>query len=100
MNNQLLQIYYRRAAECGDYSSMRVVAFTSNDDAEEFKYYKLSAELLNSGLNKQDSIKQTAINYALGRGTEQDLRYAFNIFHGVRKNFWGDSDLTASPDIT
>ena len=68
-NNEESQIYYRRAAEGGDYSSMRVVAFTSNDDAEKFKYYKLSAELLNFGLNKQDSIKQTAINYALGRGT-------------------------------
>ena len=75
-NNEESQIYYRRAAESGNPSAMRVVACTSDDDAEKFKYYRLSAELLEPGLNKQDSIKQTAINYALGRGTEQDFKAA------------------------
>lgn len=52
---------------------MRVVAFRSNDKVEKFKWFKRSAELLEPGLNKQDSIKETAINYACGRGTEKDI---------------------------
>lgn len=75
-NNEESQFFYRRAAELGDPDAMRVVAFTSNDDAEKFKYYKLSAELLEPSLNKKDSIKQTAINYACGRGTEKNLEEA------------------------
>ena len=75
-NNEESQIYYRRAAKLGDPDAMRVVAFTSNDDAEKFKYYKLSAELLEPSLNKQDSIKQTAINFAAGRGTEKNIEEA------------------------
>ena len=55
---------------------MRVIAFTSSDEAEKFKWYKLSGELDEPGLNKQDSIKQTAINYACGRGTEKNLAEA------------------------
>lgn len=55
---------------------MRVVAFRSNDEVEKFKWFKCSAELLEPGLNKQDSIKQTAINYACGRGTEKDIAKA------------------------
>lgn len=69
-------IWYRRAAEAGDPAAMRVVAFRSDNDEEKFKYFKLSAELLPSGLNKQDSIKQTAINYACGRGTKKDTAQA------------------------
>lgn len=75
-DNEGSQIWYRRGAEAGDPSAMRVVAFTSEDAAEKFKWYKLSAEFLPSGLNKQDSIKQTAINYACGRGTEKNLAEA------------------------
>lgn len=65
--------WYRRGAEAGDPSAMRVVAFRSKSDEERFKYFKLSAELLEPSLNKKDSIKQTAINYACGRGTEKDI---------------------------
>lgn len=68
--------WYRRGAEAGDPSAMRVVAFISEDDAEKFKWYKLSAELDEPGLNKQDSIKQTAINYAAGKGTDKDVAKA------------------------
>ena len=68
--------WYKRGAEAGDPAAMRVVAFRSDDDAEKFKYFKLSAELLPPSLNKQDSIKQTAINYACGKGTEKDLAKA------------------------
>ena len=75
-NREESDIWYRRAAEAGDPSAMRVIAFSSNDDAEKFKYYKLSAELLEPSLNKQDSIKQTAINYAAGRGTELNIEEA------------------------
>lgn len=69
-------IWYKRAAEAGEPSAMRVVAFRSDNDEEKFKYFKLSAELLPDGLNKQDSIKQTAINFAAGRGTEKDVAKA------------------------
>ena len=65
--------WYKRGAEAGEPSAMRVVAFRSDDDAEKFKYFKLSAELLEPGLNKDDSIKQTAIYYATGKGTPKDL---------------------------
>ena len=68
--------WYRRAAEAGDPSAMRVMAFLSNDAEEKFKYFKLSAELLPPGLNKQSSIKETAINYACGRGTDKDIAQA------------------------
>lgn len=68
--------WYKRGAEAGDPSAMRVVAFRSNDEVEKFKWFKSSAELLEPGLNKQDSIKQTAINYACGRGTEKDITKA------------------------
>ena len=70
------KIWYRRGAEAGDPASMRVTAFISDDEKEKFKWYKLSAELDKPGLNKQDSIKQTAINYACGRGTEKDVAVA------------------------
>ena len=69
-------IWYKRAAEAGDPAAMRVVAFRSDDDAEKFKYFKLSAELLKPGLNRNDSIKQTAINYATGKGTDKDVAKA------------------------
>ena len=72
------KIWYRRGAETGDPSAMRVVAFDSDDPAEKFKYFKLSAELLPPSLNKQDSIKETAICYATGRGTEKNLAEAKN----------------------
>ena len=65
--------WYRLGAEGGDPSAMRVVAFRSDNDEEKFKYFKLSAELLPPSLNKQDSIKQTAICYATGRGTEKNI---------------------------
>jgi len=65
--------WYRRGAEAGEPSAMRVTAYLSKDEKEKFKWYKLSAELLPPSLNKQDSIKQTAINYACGRGTEKDI---------------------------
>ena len=65
--------WYKRGAEAGEPSAMRVVAFRSNDKVEKFKWFKRSAELLEPGLNKQDSIKETAINYACGRGTEKDI---------------------------
>lgn len=71
------EIWWRRGAEAGDPEGMRIVAFfCPRDDEERFKYFKLSAELLSPGLNKQDSIKQTAINYACGRGTEKDITKA------------------------
>lgn len=69
-------VWYKRAAEAGDPAAMRVVAFRSDDDAEKFKYFKLSAELLKPSLNKTDSIKQTAINYATGKGTDKDVAKA------------------------
>lgn len=69
-------VWYKRAAEAGEPSAMRVVAFRSKDDAERFKYFKLSAELLEPSLNKNDSIKETAINYACGRGTDKDVAKA------------------------
>lgn len=65
--------WYRRGAEAGDPTAMRVMAFRSDNAEEKFKYFKRSAELLPPSLNKQDSIKQTAINYAAGRGTERNL---------------------------
>lgn len=68
--------WYRRGAAAGDPAAMRVVAFTSDDPIEKFKWYKRSAELLPSSLNKKDSIKQTAINYAVGRGTKKNLAKA------------------------
>lgn len=70
------KIWYRRGAEAGDPRAMRVTAFISDDEKEKFKWYKLSAELDKPGLNKQDSIKETAINYACGRGTEKDIAKA------------------------
>ena len=68
--------WYRRGAAAGDPAAMRVVAFTSDDPIEKFKWYKHSAELLPPSLNKKDSIKQTAINFAVGRGTEKNLAKA------------------------
>ena len=66
--------WYLRAAEAGEPSAMRVVASNSyKNPAEYFKWHKLAAELLEPGLNKQDSIKITAINYACGQGTEKDI---------------------------
>ena len=70
------KIWYRKGAEAGDPAAMRVTAYISEDEKEKFKWYKLSAELDKPGLNKQDSIKQTAINYAAGRGTEKDITKA------------------------
>ena len=70
------KMWYRRGAEAGDPAAMRVTAFISEDEKEKFKWFKLSAELDKPGLNKQDSIKQTAINYACGRGTEKDIAKA------------------------
>ena len=70
------KIWYRKAAEAGDPTAMRVVACTTDDPAEEFKWHKLAAELLPPSLNKQDSTKQTAISYAAGRGTEKNLAEA------------------------
>lgn len=71
-DNEGSKVWYRRGAEAGNPHAMRVVAFTSDDEKEKFKWYKLSAELLEDGLNKQDSIKETAINYACGRGTDKN----------------------------
>lgn len=68
--------WYKRGAEGGDPTAMRVVAFRTDNAEEKFKYYKLSAELLEPGLNKQDSIQETAINYACGRGTEKNISKA------------------------
>lgn len=56
--------WYRLGAEAGDPAAMRVVAFRTDNAEEKFKYFKISAELLPPSLNKQDSIKQTAICYA------------------------------------
>ena len=72
-NSEESKVWYRRGAEAGDPAAMRVVAFTSEDAEEKFKWYELSAKLLPPGLNKRDSIKQTAINYAAGRGTKKDI---------------------------
>ena len=72
-NSEESKVWYRRGAEAGDPAAMRVVAFTSEDAEEKFKWYELSAELLPPGLNKIDSIKQTAINCATGRGTEKNI---------------------------
>lgn len=68
--------WYRRGAEGGDPTAMRVVAFRTDNAEEKFKYFKLSAELLEPSLNKQDSIQETAINYACGRGTEKNISKA------------------------
>lgn len=70
------KVWYRRAAEAGDPAAMRSAAYLSDDDAEKFKWYKLSAELDKPGFNKEDSIRQTAINYACGKGTEKDVAKA------------------------
>ena len=85
-NNEESQIFYRRAAEAGNAEAMHVVAHTSEDAAEKFKYYKLSAELLESGLNKIDSMKKTAISYVLGRGTEQNSNEAERWFNKMGKD--------------
>ena len=76
-NQEESYVWYRRGAEAGDPSAMRVTAYISDNDEEKFKWYKLSAEVpgLNE-LNRQDSAKQTAINYACGRGTEKDIAKA------------------------
>lgn len=68
--------WYKRGADGGDPNAMRVLAFRTDNAEEKFKYHKLSAELLKPGLNKQDSIQQTAINYACGRGTEKNISKA------------------------
>ena len=68
--------WYRRGAQAGDPKAMHVVAFCSEDPAEKFKWYELCAKLDKPGSNKTDSIKQTAINYAAGRGTEKNLELA------------------------
>ncbi|MBR0289889.1 MAG: sel1 repeat family protein [Selenomonadaceae bacterium] len=71
------EIWWRRGAEAGDPDGMRIVAFfCPRDDEERFKYFKLSAELLSPGYKKTDSIKETAINFATGRGTEKDITAA------------------------
>ena len=70
------EMWYRRGAEAGDPVAMRVVAFSSGDPVEKFKWYELSAKLDKPGLNKQNSIKETAINYAAGRGTDVNLERA------------------------
>lgn len=70
------EMWYRRGAEAGDPVAMRVVAFSSSDPVEKFKWYELSAKLDKPGLNKQNSIKETAINYAAGRGTDVNLERA------------------------
>lgn len=71
------EIWYRRGADAGDPEAMRAAAYLSNSDEEKFKWFKLSSEVpgLNE-LNKQDSIKLTAINYACGRGTEKNISAA------------------------
>ena len=68
--------WFRRGAEGGDPAAMRIVAFRTDNAEEKFKYFKLSAELLEPGLKKQDSIEETAINYACGRGTEKNISKA------------------------
>lgn len=69
--------WWRRGAEAGDPGGMRVVAFfCPRDDEERFKYFKRSAELLPPGYEKADSIKETAINFATGRGTEKNISAA------------------------
>lgn len=71
------EIWWRRGAEAGDPDGMRIVAFfCPRDDEERFKYFKRSAELFPLGYKKNDSIKETAINYACGRGTEKDIAKA------------------------
>ena len=71
------EIWWRRGAEAGDPEGMRIVAFfCPRNDEERFKYFKLAAELLTSGYKKADSIKETAINFATGRGTEKDVTKA------------------------
>lgn len=68
------EIWYRRAAEAGDPTAMRSAAYLSNDDAEKFRWLKRSAEVPGlDDLNKQDSIRLTAINYACGKGTDKDV---------------------------
>ena len=71
------EIWWRRGAEAGDPEGMRIVAFfCPRDDEERFKYFKLSAELLAPSYKKADSIKETAINFATGRGTEKNIAKA------------------------
>ena len=76
-NTEESEKWYRRGAEAGDPTAMRSAAYLSNSDEEKFKWFKLSAELpgLNE-LNKQNSIRLTAINYACGRGTAKDVAKA------------------------
>ena len=75
-NEEEADEWYRRGAEGGDPDAMRIVAFRTDNAEEKFKYFKLSAELLEPGLNKEDSIEETAINYACGRGTEKNISKA------------------------
>lgn len=71
------EIWYRRAADAGDPTAMRSAAYLSDNDEEKFKWFKLSSEVPGlDELNKQDSIKITAINYACGKGTEKDIAKA------------------------
>ena len=71
------EIWYRRGADAGDPKAMRAAAYLSDSDEEKFKWFKLSSEIPGlDELNKQDSIKLTAINYAAGRGTEKDIAKA------------------------
>ena len=76
-NTEESEIWYRRAADAGDPTAMRSAAYLSDNDEEKFKWFKLSSEVPGlDELNKQDSIKITAINYACGRGTEKDIAKA------------------------
>ena len=77
VNTEESEVWYRRGADAGDPSAMRAAAYLSNSDEEKFKWFKLSSEVPGlDELNKQDSIKLTAINYACGRGTERDIAKA------------------------
>lgn len=67
------EVWYRRAADAGDPTAMRSAAYLSNDEAEKFRWLKRSAEVPGlDKINKQDSIRLTAINYACGKGTDKD----------------------------
>ena len=90
------EIWYRRGSEAGDPKAMRPAAYLSNNDEEKFKWYKMSAEMLEPGLNKNDSIKQTAINYACGRGTEKDIAKAEEWLAKLNENDVGSARMEIS----
>ena len=58
--------WYRKGAEAGDIKAMRVVAFKAKEAIEKFNWYYKAAQL-----GDEESIKDVAIMFGAGEGTEQ-----------------------------